>query len=661
MKFSRLVITLIISVTITVGLFAGAAKERSDIPDKYKWRTDHIYANLEDWEADYNFVKEKLDELAAFKGRFSGPEAENPGEALVEYHRIYEEIWAKFEKLWIYVARNYHVDLNNPQWEGMMQKMRLLNVEYSKKLAWVDPEILQIPQDTFNKYIEDNPELKPWKKTYDDLYTQQEHVLSEPEERILALSSNITGTASDVYGKFTDADMRFGYILDENGDSVEVTDAGWVTWRTNKDRRVRHDYFKAVWNQYDRFGNTIAALMNGNIMKDVFLTDARYYDNTLERALSRNFIPTQVYENLVNTTRANTAPLHKYNELRKRVLGVDHYRHWDYYVSIVDFEEDERYTWEEAVDMVIDALKPLGKEYISDIKIALNPENGWVDPFTHKGKRGGAYSGGCYQVHGYMLFNFDYDKKLDYNDVSTIAHEVGHSMHSLYSERKQHLANKDYAIFNAEVASTVNEAIMSIRHLEDARKQFDEVRKYKDSKSPKKVARYMKAKNRLMFLLESNIDAVRQTFYRQTMFATWEWEAHKLGEEGKPMTKESFSKLYGELLKEFHGPAAEYEELSSISWARIPHFYRGYYVYSYATSYAAAYAIAQNIIAEYKGDESKKGATARYMNFLASGSSKHPVELLKDAGVDMTKPEPILALINACDSWVDELDALTKE
>jgi len=664
----KLVLTAIFILVFSVNLFAV---ERSDIPDKYKWKLSDIYPSIEDWQKDYDYVKAGLEKIASFKGKFAGEDAVDPAKALVEYSKLLEDISVRFEKVYIYAARNYHLQMDNSEWAGRIQMCQMLAVDYGEKLAWVDPEILLIPQETMHQYIDANPELEPYRKTYDDLYAQQEHVLSEKEEAILALSGNITGTPSDVYDKFVDADMKYGYIKGEaEGDSIEVTDAGWWSWRTSKDRRIREDYFNAIWNQYKSFGTTFAALMNGNLKKDVYLAKARKYDNTLQRALKNKFIPEQVYINLVETTRANTAPLHKYNEIRKRVLGLDHYRHWDYYVSLVDFKEEERYTWEEGVDIVLESLKPLGEKYVSDVKHALTAENGWVDPFAHRAKAGGAYSGGCVTVHGFMLYNFDYDKGLTYGDVSTVCHEVGHSLHSVYSEKKQHLANKDYAIFNAEVASTTNEAIMSMTHLDMARKGFEKVKKDKkyfdekyinDARYDDKREAYTKAKNKLMYLLESNLDNIRQTFYRQTLFATWEWEAHKMAEVGQPITKESLSELYGGLLNEFHGPVAEYEELSSMSWARIPHFYYNYYVYSYATSYAAAVALAKDIVAEYKGDKSKKGATQRYLDFLASGSSKHPVELLKDAGVDMSTPAPIQSLIDQFAEWVDELDELTTE
>ncbi|MBC8204517.1 oligoendopeptidase F [bacterium] len=650
MTIPRIVLSLVLALFIAVSALAGAAKERSEIPEKYKWKPEHIYSSLEEWQKDFNFIKENLDKLAAFKGQFAGDDAVNPAKSMIEFNKLAEQIEIKFEQVWVYVMYNYHVDMSNSEWGGREQQLRMLAVDYGQKLAWVNPEILLIPQEIMHKYIADNPELEPYRKSYDDLYAQQAHVLSEQEEEIIALSYNVTGVPSDVYSKLTDADMKFGYIVDENGDSVEVTDSGWVTWRTNKDRRVREDYFKNVWEQYQAFGTTMAALMNGNIMKDIYITKARKYDDCLQRALDGTFIPVEVYEKLVETTRKNAAPLHKYNEIRKRMLGVDHYRHWDYYVSISEGDE-ARYTWEEGVMMVADALKPLGKQFIHDITHGLNPNNGWVDIYANKNKRGGAYSSGCYGVHPFMLYNFDYEKGLSLEDVSTVAHEVGHSMHSYYSEKEQAIPNKDYAIFNAEVASTVNEAIMSAKLLEEARKEYKKAKKNDKEK----------ARQKLIHILESNIDAIRQTFYRQTMFATWEWEAHKMGERSEPLTKESLSDLYYGLLKEFHGPAAEYEDLSAVSWARIPHFYRGFYVYTYATSYAASVAIARDIMAEYKGDKKKKGCTEKYLKYLASGSSKHPVELLKNAGVDMATPAPVESLIAYFSEMVDELDMLTKQ
>jgi len=630
-------------------LFAQGTKTRSEIPDKYKWKPEHIYATQDDWQKDFDALKASLPKLEAFKGTFAGDQATHPAQSLIEYNKIAEDAWKKFERVWTYVNYNADVDLSMEDWSGREQQCQMLAVDFGQKLAWTDPELLQIPQETMHKYIAANPELEPYRKTYDDLYLKQAHVLTEPEERILALSGNVTGTAGEVYGKLTDVDMRWGWILDENGDSLEVNDAAWVTYRTSPDRRVRRDLFNTLFTGYKGFGTTMAALMNGNVMKNVYYSRARKYETTLQAALFNNFVPEEVYINLVETTRKNAAPLHKYNYVRQRIMGVDTLRHWDYYAGIVDLPED-RYTWEQSVAMVTEALKPLGPKYIADISHGLNPGSGWVDIYTNRNKRGGAYSGGCYGVHPFMLYNFDFNKGLSIEDVSTVAHEVGHSMHSYYSERTQAFPNKDYAIFNAEVASTTNEAIMQAKFLEDARKAY---------KSARGEAKKL-AKQKLMALLENTLSGSRDTFYRQTMFATWEWEVNKMGENSEPVTDDGLTNLYLNLLKEFQGPAYEYTELSGTEWMYIPHFYRSYYVYSYATSYAAAIALASDIMAEAKGDKAKKGAAERYLKYLGSGSSKHPVELLKDAGVDMATPAPVEAFVKWFAALVDELDALSK-
>ncbi|MFZ5432163.1 MAG: oligoendopeptidase F [Calditrichota bacterium] len=622
---------------------------RADIEDRYKWKPEHIYQDLTAWEADMTAIREGIDQLAAYKGKFAGENVKNPAADLIAYNKLSEEINAKFERTYTYAMFNYHVDMGNSEWMGRMQQLSNMGIEMGQKLAWVTPELLLIPREMLMKWVNENPDLEAYRKSYEDMYALQAHVLSEKEEEIMALAGNVTGTAGDIYGKFTNVDMEYGTIVDENGDTVKVTDEGWVSWRSNKDRRVREEYFKAVWNQYQHYGTTLAAMMAGNLKKNLFIAKARKFDNTLQAALNSTFVPEAVYTNLVNTTRANTAPLHKYEAIRKRLLGVDHYRHWDYYVAPIEADE-ARYTWEQGVTMIADALTPLGDKYVKDITTGLDPASGWVDVYSSDGKRGGAYSSSAYGVHPYMLFNFDHDKGLTLDDISTVAHEVGHSMHTYYSETNQPFPNKDYAIFNAEVASTTNETLFAMKALDEARAE------YKQAKGAAKE----KAKQHLIYLLDQNLASARGTFFRQTQFAAWELAANQMAEAGKPLTKESFNQLYGELLRDYYGPAAEYEELSNVSWSRIPHFYRGYYVYTYATSYAAAVAIAQDIRAEQRGDAKKKGITQRYLQYLQSGSAKHPVELLKDAGVDMTTEAPIKSLIKYFSDMVDELDKLTS-
>ncbi|MBU1652416.1 oligoendopeptidase F, partial [bacterium] len=452
MKLRNLLFALVAVLMISSVVLAADMPQRSDIPDEYKWKPEHIYASIDAWEADFSYLEGRLDEIVAYKGTFAGEQATDPAKSLIAYNKLTEELMPIVEKLWVYVMYNYHVDLSNSDWAGMQQRIQTLYIDFSSRMAWYDPELLRIPQETMHRYIDKNPELEDYRKSYDDLYAQQAHVLTEAEEQIIALSYNITGTASDVFGKLTDVDMKFGSIDGEGDEKIEVTDSGWNSWRVDKNREIREAYFKKLWEGYQGMGTTLAALMNGNIKKNVYMQRARKYDNTLQAALDGNFIPEDVYINLVKTTRANLAPLHKYNEIRKRVLGVDHYRHWDYYVSLAEMPE-ERYEWNAGADMIFSALKkPLGKQYNKDIQIALDPKNGWVDVYANDNKRGGAYSSSCYGVHPYMLYNFDYNKGLTLEDVSTIAHEVGHAMHTWYSEKSQALPNKDYAIFNAEVA-----------------------------------------------------------------------------------------------------------------------------------------------------------------------------------------------------------------
>ena len=641
------VLCLLWTVVFVTGIAMGI--ERKDIPELYRWDANDIYPGVEQWEADVKALRADIDKLAAFKGRFAGPETKDPAQSLIEFNTLMEVAAKKLDLVYSYVSYSHDVDLAAAEWSGREQTLVTLYTDFGQKLAWEEPELLLIPRETLLGWVDQHPELQPYRKEYEDMYALQEHTLSEPEERILALSGKITGTAANIFEKFTDVDMRYDSIRDENGNLMEVTDAGWTSWRVHQDRRVREDYFKSVWAQYDKYGNTFAEMMVGNVNKNMYLTKARKYKNTLDRALSPSFIPTDVYVNLVSTTRKNTAPLHKYDAIRKRMLKVDHYRHWDYYVSLVK-EDESRFTWEQGVDKVKEALVPLGPQFINDIGVALDPQNGGVDPYASQGKRGGAYCGSAYGVHPYMLYNFDYEKGLTLDDVSTVAHEVGHAMHTLYSEKNQPWPTHEYATFNAEVASTTQETLMAMKLLDEARET------YKNAKGAERDA----AKQRLIYLLEQSCNGCRDTYYRQVMFATWEWEAHKLGEEGKPMTKDSFCELYSNLLKEWHGPAAEYEAISGITWAQVPHFYRGYYVYAYATSYAAAVALARDIRAEANGDAKHKGATKKFLNYLKSGSSKHPVELLKDAGVDMTTPQPIESFIAYFSDLVNELDKLTK-
>jgi oligoendopeptidase F len=645
----HLTFAVLLGALACVCLSDALAIERSQIDSRYQWKPEHIFATLADWEAAVQQVRSGLDSLAAFQGSFAGENAADPAQRLIAFNALNERVSILLEHVEAYDSYHFDVDMGDPAWIGRDQQVRNLFVLYNEKTAWVRPELLRIPQATLMSWVNQYPALQPYRKNYEDMYLLQAHVLSEPEEHILALAGNITGSAADIFGKFTNVDMRFGHILDDKGDTVQVTDEGWTSWRYYPDRAVREAYFDALFGGYEDYEHTLAALMAANLKKNVFIARARKYDNTLQAALTSVFVPEQVYINLVNTTRTHAAPFQKYEAVRKRVLGFDSCYQWDYYVSLAT-ENEAHYTWEQATAMVENALKPLGPQYVANITHGLDPRSGWVDAYANDNKRGGAYSSSTYGVHPYMLFNFDYQRGLTLEDVSTIAHEVGHSMHTLYSEKNQPYPNKDYAYFNAEVASITNETILAMKLLDDARAAY---------RKAKGKARET-AKQHLIYLLDQNLANARGSFTRQIIFAAWEWEANQMAERGEPVTAESLSKLYGDLLTEFYGTATTYGDLSFHEWSRIPHFYRGYYVYTYATSYAAAVTLAKDIRAEAAGDRSKKGTTARYLNYLKSGSSKHPVELLQDAGVDMTTPAPFLSCIEYISGLVDELDQLTR-
>ncbi len=640
-------LTLLLTILLATGTMPLCAQDRAKMNPDYQWRPEHIYPTVDAWQKDLAVIRSGLPKLAAYRGHFAKKLAKEAIKDLLAYNKLSKDLSIRMERAVNYVQ--YHVDvaMNDAIWNGRRQEIEQIAIDFSQKTAWLEPELLEIPRETLVGWTNQNQELAPYRKTYEDMYTLRAHSLSTPEEELLALAGTVVATPSDVFEVLTTVDLDYGMINDENDKPIKVSDAGWVSFRTNKNRAVRENYFNALWAQYKKHENTFAAVMKGNIQKDLFLAKARHFPTTLDQALTLNHIPTSVYENLISTTRKNLAPLHRLDALRKRVLGIDHYRHWDYYVNFAKAAE-KRVSWEDAVSQVKNSLAPLGTTYLKDLEHALNAKNGWVDVYENQAKRSGAYSSSTYGIHPYMLYNFDSQRGLTLDDVSTVAHEVGHTLHSYYSEKGQPWPNQNYAIFNAEVASTTNETLFAIKLLDDARAAY--------AKAPSDAKE--RTRENLIALLEQNIKTGRDTFFRQAMFATWEWEAHKMAEAGKPLTAESFSKLYGDLLKEWHGEAAEYGELSSVSWAMIPHFYNAYYVYSYATSYAAAVSLAQDIRAEAMGNPDKKGATARFLAYLASGSSKHPVELLKDGGVDMTSPAPIEAFIKYWTGLVVELESL---
>ncbi len=639
-------------LTLLFILFSAAtwciAVERTEIPLQYTWKTDDLYPTLQAWEAAFDTVRSKVSRLETYQGALG----KSGGINVVEFTQLNEQVDAEVSRIVWYAYYNYQVDMRDPVWTERRDRAFALWSEAYQPLTWVEPELLTIPEDTLMAWTVVHAPLKPYRQKYANMFALKAHSLSEPEERILALASDAVGGSYDTYTNLMTVDMDFPAIVDNNGDSITVSAAGWrEVYRTHPNRQLREAYFQALYGRYRDFSNTCATTLANKFRGDVFYAKARSFNDCLEANLSPSYIPTEIYYNLIQSARANTAPLQKYMTIRKRVLGGEHYCMWDEYVPLGNANNDARLTWDQAAQAVVEAVKPLGNEYVQEGRFVLDPANRLVDPFTSTGKIGGAWSHNSLCEPARMLFNFDYAGGLTAENIITIAHETGHTLHANYTMRNQPVPLREDISLVAEVPSTANEALFQISLLDAARNDF------REATGAKKEA----ARQQLIYLIDRILSKGASGFYRQIMFAEWELEAHRLAERGEPMTNESLTQLFSQLLQDYYGSALEADELTEHMWASVPHFYLGFYTYSYAVGEVAANALASDITAEFHGDRSKRGTTERYLQFLKSGSSKHPAELLKEAGVDLTTASPIETYTRNYSKLVDELDALVKQ
>ena len=610
---------------LPVLVFAQTAKERSEIDDKYKWDLSHIYASDEAWQADFAQLEGMLPEIEGMKEKYSGKIGKS-GKTLLAFVKRIEELEALEEKLYSFAALNGDQDTRESKYQGYKGQMMSIFTQIGAVLAWVEPELVSIPREELQTLLDNTDGLKIYQHKFDDMWRTQEHVLSEAEEKILSLSAEMASVPVSTYRQMTNADLKFGTFKDENGEDVEITHGRYMSYLQNPDRRVRRDAYAVYYEGYEKYIHASTETYKGAVNRDIFFTRARGYNSSVERALDADNVKVDVLENLIATINANFDPVKKYNQIRKREMNLDTLYHWDYYVPIVP-SLDKEIEFEEAVETIIQALKPLGKQYIQDMTKGF--ESSWIDVYENAGKRSGAYSWGAYSLpHPYILLN--YENTLD--DMFTTAHEMGHSMHTFYTVSNQPQVYGNYTIFVAEVASTTNEAIL-----------MDYLLKQTEDKK-------MRA-----YLIDHYIKQILGTVYTQVMFSEFEKITHEMAEQGEPMTKESLSEVYMELLDKYSGYELTYPDWGAIGWSRIPHFYRNFYVYKYATSYAAATALSQKLI------HKEKGARDAYLNFLKSGSSKYPVKLLQDAGVDLSTPAPIEATCALLGRLVDELDTLLLE
>lgn len=574
--------------------------ERRDIEKQYLWATENIFPDKEAWEKEFTALEKQSGEIEKFKGTLAkGPEQ------LLQLLTFRDELEPRLERIAVYASLLSDQDTRDDGCQAMEGRVRSMLVKYGAKCSWLEPELTAIPFETVKEWMGKNAKLAMYGQYFDDLYRQKKHILSPREEELMALSGEVRGTPGNAYGLLANADIKFPKIKDEEGHEVELDDSAYYKYMRSSDRRVREDVYRAIVGTYGNYRNTAGALLNGAVQSHIFNMKARSYDSCLAASLDGSNVPPQVYNTLVATINKHLPLLHRYQTLRKRTLKLDDgVKAWDLFAPLIT-DQSYEVDYPVAVERITAALQPLGKEYLDQMHIGFGSR--WVDVYPTKGKRSGAYSSGTYLTQPYILLNFH----KSYEDMSTLAHEMGHSMHSHFSRSTQPYVYSDYDIFCAEVASTLNEILLQnfiLERTEDPRMK--------------------------LYLISEFLEQIRGTVFRQTKFSEFEQRIHEMAEAGQPLTGGTLSEEYGKIMKKYYGPDYVHDDVANNMWIRIPHFYYNFYVYKYATSYCAASNIAHRILA------GEPGTVEAYLKFLKSGSNKYPVDLLKAAGVDMTSPKP---------------------
>jgi oligoendopeptidase F len=593
---------------------------RSEINVEDTWRLEDIFATDDDWEKEFEEVKALIPNMAKYQGKL-GESADTLYEAL----QAQDELTRRASILYTYAHMRYDQDTTNSFYQGLNDRIKTLYTQVASSLSFVTPELLSIDEQRLKSFLQEKKELRLYEHALDEVNRQRPHVLSAEEEALLAQASEVLGASSNTFGMLNNADLEFPSIKDENGEEVEITHGRYIRFLESEDRRVREEAFKAVYKTYGQFKNTFASTLSGTVKKDNFNARVRHYKSARHAALSNNNIPEEVYDNLVKTVNENLHLLHRYVELRKRVLGLDELHMYDLYTPLVKDVKME-VTYEEAKEYILKGLAPLGEDYLNVLRGGF--ENRWVDVHENKGKRSGAYSSGTYGTNPYILMNW----QDNVNNLFTLAHEFGHSVHSYYTRKTQPYPYGDYSIFVAEVASTCNEALLNdylLKTIDDPKKR--------------------------LYLLNHYLEGFRGTVFRQTMFAEFEHDIHVRAQNGEPLTPELLTNIYYELNKKYFGDGLHIDEEIGLEWARIPHFYYNYYVYQYATGFSAAAALSKQIL------EEGEPAVERYIGFLKAGSSDYPINVLKKAGVDMTTSQPIKEALAVFEAKLTEMEKLLSE
>ena len=588
--------------------------DRNTIEDKYKWKIDKMYSTKESIEKDIDKLKEYISNLKEYKGKLAISK-----ENLFKCINTSEKASRILQNLYVFTHMKQHEDTRINENQAMATKTEMLSTELSMATSYIVPEIIAIDDKKLEEYLKCE-ELSFYDKYIKDILREKPHTLSEREEEILAATADLSSTPENIYDMFSFADLEFPEIEDEDGNKVKLTHSNYSLFIKSKNNKVRKDAFEAMYSVYDKYKNTFASMLSGGIKSEIFYAKMRKYECALQASLFQDDISVDVYNNLILAVDENLDALNKYADIKKKFLGLEDIHMYDLYVPLTD-KFDMKIPYEKAKEIILNALKPLGEEYLSIIQKAF--DEGWIDVYENNGKQGGAYSWGSYDSHPYILMSY----KDDLNSLFTLIHELGHSLHSYYSKKTQPYIYSGYKIFVAEVASTLNELLLINYLLENSNSKEERV-----------------------YLLNYYLEQFRTTVYRQTMFAEFEKITHESVESGNPLTAQDFNDIYLKLNQKYYGKSCIVDEDIALEWARIPHFYSNFYVYKYATGFSAASALSQQILNE------GQVAVDRYIEFLKSGGSEYPLKQLKSAGVDMEKKESVDKALEVFRDLVEKLE-----
>ena len=593
---------------------------REEVNARCKWAIEDLYKNDEDWKSDYELLKSRIPELAKFRGRLG-----ESAQVLLSMQKLSDELNQLLEKVYVYANQRLHENTDNSTYQNLASQAQGLLVELSESMSFVEPELMELPDGTIETFLKENKELSVYRQYFENIIRQKKHVLPTEQEALLAAMGDVAESPKDIFSMFNNADIRFPEITGEDGHPVQVTHGRYMSLMQSDNRQVRKSAFEAMYGVYGDWRNTLAAMYRANVKQETFLAKAHKYTSDLEAALDGSHIPIKVYEQLIEAVHESMPLMYRYMKLRKKLLGVDELHMYDLYVPMTEQDHSE-IPFEQAKETVLEGLAPMGEEYLNLLREGF--DHGWIDVYENQGKRTGAYSWGAYGTHPYVLLNY----QGTLHDVFTLAHEMGHALHSWYSDEHQPYIYAGYRIFVAEVASTCNEALLIHHLMEQSKKAGD--------------------RKKTMYLINYFLEQFRTTLFRQTMFAEFEKITHSLQEQGETLTADRLCEIYYDLNKLYFGDEICVDREIAMEWARIPHFYTPFYVYQYATGFSAAIALSRRIL------EKGEPAVEQYKKFLKGGSSMYPLELLKMAGVDMEQKAPVQDALAVFAQYLDEMERL---